>query len=604
MLTKRQKVRNEIDTKRNHSWAEEIFRRHSKELGRVLIDYFDNQIPYAKILDESMKMAKSLKLNGAKKGDEIVVCLDRIPELVYLVMAASIIGAKINIISDKFDKEYIKSIITDANYKFVFIQKNKLDKMEDVIKDLHDKHEFVTVSHERSLPENHPYDKIFERFYKKDVDLPEYELIDYDKFIQDGLDYDDLSFEKVDLDDPFTVTYSSGTTKKGFPKGITHKIRHYITMGRYHDPEVSGIPSLKNYSTYSNIPSYSNSFILSAMSDIFILGGKCVLDPIDDPDYFLVGAKIHNSNVNIATTTVWLRNAMNYYNGDKYNIGTLPYAMFNFVAGEGFSAGEEKFLNRFFKDTKCGIKVTHTPVSLSKACVAGADCEHGSVFMKMFRALFNKAPYRIGRSEPVGMKPYDFVDVQILRKDGTYCLPLEHGRIVANSDCTMLGYNHNPEATEKFFIKDAYGKVWGDMKVYGFYDEKGNVSMKGRYSDDDLIPTYLIADEILKDTKKIMSCEVVPAIDNGRIVYVAHIMPQYRASFNTEKVIKGAIQRCIKKFGFGIQDILFFRIRSYIDNYPVSASSKRDILALESEGLDKVYYSEQKVASKQKVLVR
>ncbi len=604
MLTKRQKVRNEIDTKRNHSWAEEIYRRHSKELGRVLIDYFGNQISYATILDESMKMAKSLKLNGAKKGDEIVVCLDRIPELIYLTMAASIIGAKINIISDKFDKEYIKSIITNANYKFVFIQKNKLDKMEDVIKDLHDKHEFVMVSHERSLPKNNPYGKIIDRFYKKDIDLSGYELIDYDKFIKDGLDYGDLSFEKVNLDDPFTITYSSGTTKKGFPKGITHKIRHYTTMGRYHDPEVSGIPSLKNYSTYSNIPAYSNSFILSAMSDILILGGKCVLDPIDDPDYFLVGAKIHNSNVNIATTTVWLRNAMNYYNGDKYNIDTLPYAMFNFVAGEGFSAGEEKFLNRFFKDTKCGIKVTHTPISLAKACVAGADCEHGSVFMKMFRALFNKAPYRIGRSEPVGMKPYDFVDVQVLRKDGTYCLPLEHGRIVANSDCTMLEYNHNPEATEKFFIKDAYGKVWGDMRVYGFYDEKGNVSMKGRYSDDELIPTYLIADEILKDTKKIMSCEVVPINDNGRVVYVAHIMPQYRTSFNVEKVINGAIQRCIRKFGFGIQDILFFRIHSYIDNYPVSTSSKRDILALESEGLDKVYYIEPKVSSKQKVLVR
>ncbi len=605
MRMTRQEVREEIDRNRNHSLAKEVFIRHANEMNRIILDYFGNEISYQKLFDEATRMAVSLKQNGLKKGDEMIVCLDRIPELVYLLLAASMVGAKINIISEKFNEEYIKEIANKANYKYVFIQDNKYEKLKNVIEDLKNNNSFVTVSHERSLPIDNKFEDVLSTWYKKSEKISGDNVIDYDSFLKTGIDYGEFDYEDVNLDDPFTITYSSGTTKKGLPKGILHKVRHYITMGRYHDPEVSGLPSLKNYSTYSNIPSYSNSWLLSALSDNLVLGGKIILDPIDNPEYFLMGVKLHKSHVNIATTTTWITAALNYYQRDKEYIEDLPYALFNFVAGEQFSAGEEKFLNNFFKDAKCGVKVTHTPISVAKACTAGADCEHGSVFIKLFRAIFNKAPYRIGRSEPAGMKPYDFVDVQVLRRDGTYCLPLEHGRLVANSDCNMIGYNHNEEATENFYIKDAYGNVWGDMKAYGFKDERGNVSMKGRYSDDGLIPTYLIADEILKDTKKIMSCEVVPVEYNGNVVYVAHIMPQYKTSFNAENVIKGAIQRCIKKFGYGIQNVLYFRIHSLEEKFPIAESSKRDIRSLEQEKLDNVYIidnNNQKSVNKQLIL--
>ena len=43
----------------------------------------------------------------------------------------------------------------------------------------------------------------------------------------------------------------------------------------------------------------------------------------------------------------------------------------------------------------------------------------------------------------------------------------------------------------------------GEEYYYKYIDENGNVSMKGRYSDEASIPCYRLADEILKDTKKI-----------------------------------------------------------------------------------------------------
>ena len=576
-----EQVMNDIEQNRNHSWVQEILTRHKNEMDREVLDYFGNEITYADLDRESDKLAKAMIANGITKGTEFVVFSDRIPEYVYLIWAANKVGAKINICSEKFEEEYLNTIINNADGKIIFAQGNKLEKLSKVL-DNHKDHKVITFSHKRSLTNNY-YDSLLEKFYKDDDDIQRDYITDIDEFIKTGEKVENYVPDKGSLEDEFIVSYSSGTTKKGRSKAITHINKHYITMGRYHDPEVSGVPSLKNLKTYSNVPSYSNTYILSSLSDNMIMGGKVILDPIDDPDYFIIGMKIHGGNMNVATPSTWIKTAMNYYvSNDQYNIKELPEAMFNFAGGEPLTAGEEKFLNKWLKDLKAGTALTHTAFSLARMCTAGADCEHGSIFYRLLRSFFNKAPYRIGKTDPIGMQVYDFVDVQVLREDGTYCKPNEHGRVVVNSACSMKEYNHDPEETKNFYITDAYGKVWGNMNLWGYLDEKHNITMKGRYSAEDRIPLYRIADQILLDSKHIMSCEVVKVMENDEEVYVAHIVPQYGVSFNSELVLNGAIQRCINVFGSDIQNKLYFNIRS---NYPLADSNKRDIKALKEEGL-------------------
>ena len=590
-LPNKYEVEKEIKLNRNHSWIREIYARHKHELDRVIINYLGNCITYKEFFDESQKFAKALKANGVKKGDEFVVCLDRTPEVVYLIGAASLIGAKIKLISDKFVPEFIKQNINQADSSLFFVQDIKLDKMKEILKDLPNT-KVIPISYKRSLNEKFHYLDIMNLYYNLDdskyenalEELPN--IYSLEQFLRDGAKYEGVVEEESTLDDVFTITYSSGTTKKGLPKGIVHTNRHYILMGRYHDVEVSGIPSMTNLSTYSNIPVYSNSYISSSLSDNLIQGGTVILDPVDDPRYFKIGMQIHESNMNIATTSTWLLNALDYYAcGEKYK---LEGALFNFAAGEQLSPGEEKFLNKFLHDVKAGVAITHTPMSVSKMSTAGSDCEHGSLFIRIFRAYFNKSPYRFNRTEPIGMYTYDFVDVKVLREDGTYALPYEYGRLVCNSGCTMKEYDRNPEATTKFFIKDAYGKVWGDMNVYGYLDEKGNITMKGRVPQHKtVIPEFLIADEIAKDTKNIMSCEVVSTEVDGDIVYVAHIMPQLNTKPNNTSVLNGIMSRCINKFGEGIRDKIYIRFRNIYDYYPLTSSEKRDAKSLQQEGISK-----------------
>lgn len=590
-LPSKKEVEKEIETNRNHSWIREIYARHNQELDRVIINYLGNDITYRKLFEEAYTFAKSLKANGVKKGDEFVVCLDRTPEVVYLIGAASIIGAKIKLISNKFDPEFIKQNINQADSSLFFVQDVKLDKMKEILKDLPST-KIIPVSYKRSLSKEFHYLDIMNLYYN--LDDSKYESVleelpnvySLEQFLSDGAKYEGVVEEESTLDDAFTITYSSGTTKKGLPKGIVHTNRHYILMGRYHDVEVSGIPSMTNLSTYSNIPVYSNSYISSSLSDNLIQGGTVVLDPVDEPRYFKIGMQIHESNMNIATTSTWLLTALDYYTCDeKYKLGG---ALFNFAAGEQLSPGEEKFLNKYLRDVKAGVAITHTPVSVSKMSTAGSDCEHGSLFIRIFRAYFNKSPYRFNRFEPIGMYTYDFVDVKVLRENGTYASPYEYGRLVCNSGCTMKEYDRNPEATAKFFVKDAYGKVWGDMNVYGYLDEKGNITMKGRVPQHKMvIPEFLIADEIAKDTKNIMSCEVVSMEVDGDIVYVAHIMPQLNAKLNSDSVLNGIMSRCVNKFGEEIRNKTYIRFRNVYDYYPLTSSEKRDAKSLQQEGISK-----------------
>lgn len=589
-LPSKNEVEKEIETNRNHSWIREIYARHNQELNRVIIKYLGNDITYRIFFEESYKFAKSLKANGVKKGDEFVVCLDRTPEVAYLIGAASIIGAKIKLISNKFDSNFIKQNINQADSTLFFVQDVKVLEMREILSQLPN-NKIIPVPYSRSLDKDFYYLDVINSYYN--LDKIKYESVleelsnvySLEQFLDDGAKYEGVVEEKSTLDDAFTITYSSGTTKKGLPKGIVHTNRHYILMGRYHDVEVSGIPSMTNLSTYSNIPVYSNSYISSSFSDNLIQGGTVILDPIDDTSYFKIGMQIHESNMNIATTSTWLLTALNYY---FYNeIYRLEGALFNFAAGEQLSPGEEKFLNKFLYDVKAGVSITHTPMSVSKMSTAGSDCEHGSLFIRIFRAYFNKSPYRFNRTEPIGMYTYDFVDVKVLREDGTYALPYEYGRLVCNSGCTMKEYDRNPEATAKFFVKDAYGKVWGDMNVYGYLDEKGNITMKGRVPQHkNIIPEFMIADVIAKDTKKIMSCEVVSVLnDNGEQVYVAHIMPQLNTSLNYEKILEGILGRCENKFSEEIVNKIYIRIRNINDKFNLTSSAKRDTKSLVTEGL-------------------
>lgn len=60
--------------------------------------YRGTEITYSQLNGYSLSAAKALKNMNAAKGSEIIVCMPNIPEVIYLMLAASRIGAVLNFV--------------------------------------------------------------------------------------------------------------------------------------------------------------------------------------------------------------------------------------------------------------------------------------------------------------------------------------------------------------------------------------------------------------------------------------------------------------------------------------------------------------------------
>ena len=223
------------------------------------------------------------------------------------------------------------------------------------------------------------------------------------------------------------------------------------------------------------------------------------------------------------------------------------------------------------------------PYSIVRMSEAAGDCEHGSIFFTLFRSYVGMKPFYKRKHIAPGLTPFDFVELCVLDNEGNKLGTNQVGRIVANSPCTMIGYKNNEEANNKFWITDSTGKKWADMSLNGYLDDLGKVHIKGRINSKEIIPSFVLSDIILKDTKNILSCETVNIESTN--TYVAHIELQPDAKKGSEYILNSIYGRCSEILDkYNIQ--LYVRVRDFNESYPLTASGKRDVKKLKAAGID------------------
>ncbi|MBQ3028660.1 MAG: acyl--CoA ligase [Lachnospiraceae bacterium] len=586
-------VKESIIRNHNHSWYEDIYVRNKDNKEKTALFFRGTNVTYSEFFDMVEDYAKALKQYGVSKGDEFVACLRQTPDYPVLVAAASLIGAKINLIAADFDKDYVVQIIENADADIVLVADWDFVAMSPVLRRIDARKTIVVLPVKKWDKQNNPYSAVTDKFFRFDEDAYNRavetfsNVIDVDRFLRNGMKYNGKINGHGKLEDELAITYTSGSTRKGVHKGVVQRNETYIIMGRYHDPEVAGIPKMDNTVTLAAIGPHADTVLMTGVSDTLLQGGIVALDPIIDEKYFLHSLRINNAGLAVATRTFWMRAMKETYQNPEFRKLTLPGLYVPSEGGEPLSAGEERALNQWLRKVKAGVKITHTPFSIVKMTVGGGDSEHGSLFLALFRGYSNLLQKIRGIHEPMGLGYYNFVDIQVLREDGTYCEPMELGRLVANAPIAMKKYHNNPEATKEYFVQDVYGKTWGDLRVYGYIDKWNKVYLKGRIDKNDPeIKTFQIADEILRDDKNIMSCEVVTVFaEDNTPVYVAHVELQFFKSVNMCRVLLAAERRCMKRFGSKLDGKLFFRVRTHEEGFPTLFTTKRNLIALTEEGV-------------------
>ena len=138
----------DLEKNHNHSWYQELYTRNKDNLGDIALKYRGREITYDEMFSTMRDYAKSLKKLGIEKGMEIPICMSNTPELVYLLGAISLIGAKANIFANDFDPQYITEIINDCDTNVMFVEDGKYPKIAEAIRN--SKVENIVVSSLRS----------------------------------------------------------------------------------------------------------------------------------------------------------------------------------------------------------------------------------------------------------------------------------------------------------------------------------------------------------------------------------------------------------------------------------------------------------------------
>lgn len=585
----------DLEKKENVSWYSYLKKRNVNNMDELALFYRGNKIPFNKMFEEADKVAKSMKKNGLESGDEIGVCVSNTPELVYILLAANKLSIKVNIFGANYNNDFINEIMNDLSNKMLFISDDNYEMIKDNIKS-HNFNKIVVSSLADSLPEDvtkcDEYEPELDKYYhfedhKNNIQNEISNVITFQDFELDGENYPYEILDEGNLETDFLVTYTSGSTKIGFPKALIHKNRSLITMGRFHDPELCGNPKIPGLRGLAHIHPDSNTNIITCISDNLIQGWSVALEPEYDQTKALDYVFLNKPNYLNATTSFLIEMSKQYLLDKKFHQNgkgrKLPFLLAAFAVGEGTQKGEEKFINKFLRESRAGSGVSMMGLKLpfTTLSIGGGDCEHGGIYYTLWKSLYQKLYFpKIGKQD-MGLLPVPFVQVTCLKKDenGKYveCDYEEPGTIVANSYTNMSGYKNNPEETNEIILEDNLGRKWVSCKTYGYIDKIGGVHVKGRASKkENTFRSYIIDDVITKDTKNILSSTSVMVDD--KIISTVQQQPN---SKNNQKLYFSMYQRLLNDLGKEIADSIYIRNIPIRESYPLTGAGKRSVRDLE-----------------------
>jgi acetyl-CoA synthetase len=173
-------------------------------------------ITYKELQTEVCKIANVLKKIGVKKGDRVTIYLTMIPELAYVMLACSRIGAIHSIIFGGFSSDSIAGRIKDCNSEYIVTADEGIRGGKNIpLKEIMD----------RAL-DNCPDVKkcLVVRYTENKVNMIDKRDTYLDELISDVDDY--CEPEEMSAEDPLFILYTSGSTGK--PKGVLHTTGGYL----------------------------------------------------------------------------------------------------------------------------------------------------------------------------------------------------------------------------------------------------------------------------------------------------------------------------------------------------------------------------------------
>lgn len=598
-----------IHIQHNNSWYFELKKIYKDYPNAVALFYRGNKISADEMFSKARIFAKSLQSLGIGPNDKIAACISNTPEFVELLIAVSICGAQINLFGDHYDKTFVSKILNKCSDSVFFATDDVYENIKDQVAERHFKNKvIISLSDSLKNPELcDEYEPELDKYYHfenkvltfKKEDPSVMSVVEFEKV---GEKYENYYEYEGSLNDEFLITYTSGSTKIGYPKPMIHTNRSLIVSGIFHSPELTGNPEIKGLRGLAHIHCDSNTNVITCISDNLMQKWTVALEPIYGPDTFLDVLFINKPNYCNATTSHILVAAKQYLLYKRHFDKKLPWLIGLFAVGEGVSKGEEKFINCFLRKSKAGsgVKFNGLSVPFVTLSIGGGDTEHGGIWYTLWKGLFEKIYSPFLKNGELGLKPVPYAHTTVLKNiDGEWaeCDYDEVGLVVSNSETSYKRYEDMPEKTLETLVTDNDGRDWISNNVFGYIDKMGTVHVKDRYgncinvTDKLSIENYKIRDLVLEDSKNIMTCVITSVEADGKNCPVINMEIQPYAKENLMTIITNLRERLTNSLPFDVVSNCLVRIFDEYSNnhFPLTGSGKRSSALLENMNLDNTF---------------
>ena len=174
------------------------------------------KISYKELQSKVCKIANVLKKIGVKKGDRVTIYLTMIPELAYVMLACSRIGAIHSIIFGGFSSDSIAGRIKDCNSEYIVTADEGIRGGKNIpLKEITDRALDSCPAVKKCLVVRYTENKV-NMIDKRDTYLDEL-ISDVDNYCEPV---------EMSAEDPLFILYTSGSTGK--PKGVLHTTGGYL----------------------------------------------------------------------------------------------------------------------------------------------------------------------------------------------------------------------------------------------------------------------------------------------------------------------------------------------------------------------------------------